>query len=186
MVNYVITTDNQILKRNLKMLIPHYGLEDTCAIYSSADNQTADDRYVIYVGDTPPTDLQITQHIKTPIRVGKIIDILKSKQKEELANQQYNIATYNLSSANNILTISEDNQIRLTDIEAQILIILAQTKTNSTSKETLLQKVWGYRPDLNTHTVETHIYRLRQKIEKDPASPTILLTTDQGYALSKQ
>jgi DNA-binding response OmpR family regulator len=51
------------------------------------------------------------------------------------------------------------------------------------SRETLLQEVWGYNSGVTTHTLETHVYRLRQKVEKDAASPAILVTDAGGYKL---
>jgi Transcriptional regulatory protein, C terminal len=57
------------------------------------------------------------------------------------------------------------------------------TAPRPVSRETLLQEIWGYNSGLTTHTLETHIYRLRQKIEKDAASPAILVTQAGGYTL---
>jgi DNA-binding response OmpR family regulator len=51
------------------------------------------------------------------------------------------------------------------------------------SREVLLQEVWGYNSGVTTHTLETHIYRLRQKVEKDAALPAILVTEAGGYKL---
>ncbi len=82
-----------------------------------------------------------------------------------------------------IVTAQGDELARLTDKEVQLLRLLS-TQAGTATRSELLEKVWGYRDDLDTHTVETHIYRLRQKIERDPATPTLLLTVDGGYRLA--
>jgi DNA-binding winged helix-turn-helix (wHTH) protein len=69
----------------------------------------------------------------------------------------------------------------LTDTEARLLICLFDAQGGNVTRDALLRRVWGYRPGLDTHTVETHIYRLRQKIEADPATPSVLVTTGDGY-----
>jgi DNA-binding response OmpR family regulator len=66
--------------------------------------------------------------------------------------------------------------VRLTEKETGVLRCLCRAGQRPVSRETLLQEVWGYNSGLTTHTLETHIYRLRQKIEKDAASPAILVT----------
>jgi DNA-binding response OmpR family regulator len=73
--------------------------------------------------------------------------------------------------------------MRLTDKETAILRYLYRADQQPISRETLLQEVWGYNSGVTTHTLETHIYRLRQKIEEDAATPAILVTESRGYKL---
>ena len=74
-------------------------------------------------------------------------------------------------------------KVRLTEKETAILRFLYRAGQLPVSRETLLQEVWGYNSGVTTHTLETHIYRLRQKIEKDAANPEILVTEAGGYKL---
>lgn len=74
--------------------------------------------------------------------------------------------------------------IRLTEKERDLIMALYRASNRQLSREDLLDQVWGYRPDLETHTLETHIYRLRQKIEANADQPAILLTIPNGYALA--
>lgn len=71
----------------------------------------------------------------------------------------------------------------LPDKEAQLLVTLLNANGETISKEELLKQVWNYSPNIDTHTLETHIYRLRQKIESDPANPVLLKNTEDGYCL---
>ena len=75
------------------------------------------------------------------------------------------------------------NKVRLTEMETSILRYLYRAGQRPVSRETLLQEVCGYDSGVTTHTLETHIYRLRQKIEKDAAAPAILITEAGGYKL---
>lgn len=74
---------------------------------------------------------------------------------------------------------------RLTGKECQCLRFLHQHKGQEISKERLLKEIWGYHPDTTTHTLETHIYRLRQKLEENPAIPQLLRNCTVGYVLSE-
>lgn len=73
--------------------------------------------------------------------------------------------------------------LRLTDKERDILLTLHGAGGKAVSRQDLLDAVWAYAPDVETHTLETHIYRLRQKIEKDPAAPEIVITDESGYKI---
>lgn len=74
-------------------------------------------------------------------------------------------------------------EVSLTEKEAAILNCLLAARGRVVPRRDLLQHVWGYVEGVETHTIETHIYRLRQKIESDPGSPVILITEEQGYRL---
>jgi DNA-binding response OmpR family regulator len=77
---------------------------------------------------------------------------------------------------------AEGRRVRLTEKETNILKFL-HASAGTVPRETLLHEVWGYGPAVATHTLETHIYRLRKKIEEDPGRAQILLTEGGGYRL---
>tara|TARA_B100000686_G_scaffold277206_1_gene296584 strand:+ start:972 stop:1679 length:708 start_codon:yes stop_codon:yes gene_type:complete len=78
---------------------------------------------------------------------------------------------------------SDERVIRLTEKEAEILSYLCGADGKRISRVELLEKVWGYNSGVTTHTLETHLYRLRKKIERDPTRAEILLTEPGGYRL---
>jgi DNA-binding response OmpR family regulator len=90
---------------------------------------------------------------------------------------------YTFRPSSKILLNPTGSKMRLTEKETAILRYLYRAGQRPVSRETLLQEVWGYNSGLTTHTLETHIYRLRQKVEKDAASPAILVTEAGGYKL---
>lgn len=95
------------------------------------------------------------------------------------------IGTYTLDTYNHFLTGGSGNgEIRLTEKESAILLCLYKAGGGIVSRQAMLDEVWGYAQDVETHTLETHIYRLRQKIEKDPSNPEILKTEEDGYSLA--
>jgi len=75
-------------------------------------------------------------------------------------------------------------RVRLTEKETAILRYLAASP-HAVSREDLLSAVWGYSPAITTHTLETHIYKLRQKIEPDPSQSSLILTEEGGYRLAR-
>ena len=80
-------------------------------------------------------------------------------------------------------TANGDRKIRLTEKETAILKYLFQAGETVIGRDVLLNEVWGYDSGVTTHTLETHVYRLRQKIERDPSHAEILITEPGGYRL---
>ena len=88
-----------------------------------------------------------------------------------------------VSPGSKLLLNPKGSKVRLTEKESSILRYLYRAGQRPVSREKLLREVWGYNSEVTTHTLETHIYRLRQKIERDAAAPTLLLTEASGYKL---
>jgi DNA-binding response OmpR family regulator len=93
------------------------------------------------------------------------------------------IGPYTFRPNSKLLLQLNGNKVRLTEKETSILRHLYRAGERPVSRETLLQEVWAYNSGVTTHTIETHIYRLRQKIEKDAAVPALLITEGGGYTL---
>ncbi len=94
------------------------------------------------------------------------------------------IGPYQFHAAGRCLMKGDDPVIRLTDKETAILKFLFRASGAVVARESLLTNVWGYNTAVSTHTLETHVYRLRRKIEADPADARILVTDDGGYRLA--
>ena len=116
--------------------------------------------------------------VAKPVRLA----VLVAKVEELLARRQrFAIGPWRLDAAARTLD-DGGRRVRLTDKEAAILRWLCQAG-GVVTRERLLAEVWGYGAAITTHTLETHIYRLRRKIEPDPAAPRLLLTEPGGYRL---
>ena len=107
---------------------------------------------------------------------------LQLRQFGKTENTQHNIGSYVFKPNSKVLE-SKDKSIRLTEKENDILKFLYQNLKTIVSREILLHEVWGYNSKVTTHTLETHIYRLRQKIEINPANACFLITETGGYRL---
>ncbi|MDP7183254.1 MAG: helix-turn-helix domain-containing protein, partial [Alphaproteobacteria bacterium] len=96
----------------------------------------------------------------------------------------FTIGPYSFSPSAKMLQNKEgDHEIRLTEKETAILQFLCRAGNKPTDRDVLLNEVWGYNTGVTTHTLETHIYRLRQKIEENPSEARILVTEQSGYRL---
>ena len=95
----------------------------------------------------------------------------------------FNLGPYTFKPSMKMLITEDDKKIRLTEKETNILKFLYRSADGVVARDTLLHEVWGYNAGVTTHTLETHIYRLRQKIEPDPANARLLVTESGGYRL---
>jgi DNA-binding response OmpR family regulator len=94
------------------------------------------------------------------------------------------IGRYTFRPSARTLTADGEMLIRLTEKETNILKYLYRARNEVIGRDMLLAEVWGYNSGVTTHTLETHIYRLRQKIERDPSNASVLVTEAGGYRLA--
>ena len=105
------------------------------------------------------------------------------RQHEQSEDAVFAIGHYTFKPASKLLIDEKGGKIRLTEKETSILKYLYRASEKVVTRDVLLQEVWGYNSGVTTHTLETHIYRLRQKIEKDPSNSELLVTETGGYKL---
>jgi DNA-binding response OmpR family regulator len=105
------------------------------------------------------------------------------RQYEASEDAQFNLGPYVFRPGAKVLVTEKGTKIRLTEKETAILRYLYRAGQRVVQRDVLLQEVWGYNAAVTTHTLETHVYRLRQKIEKDPGNARILVTDAGGYKL---
>ena len=128
--------------------------------------------------------IEANEHIIKPFKYPALLKSieLQLRQFEKSEDTQHNIGSYVFKPNSKVLE-SKNKSIRLTEKENDILKFLYQNLETIVSREILLHEVWGYNSKVTTHTLETHIYRLRQKIEIDPANACFLITETGGYRL---
>ncbi len=132
-------------------------------------------------------DAGANDYITKPFRLGVLLARLRAhiRQHERSDDAVFTIGPYSFQPGAKLLLDTETNKkVRLTDKEAAILKYLYRTGDKVVGRDVLLDEVWGYNAGVTTHTLETHVYRLRQKIEEDPSNARILLTEPGGYRLA--
>lgn len=124
----------------------------------------------------------LVKPFKVQALLKRVRAVIRHYEISEQAN--VNIGAYTFRPSENLLKkITNGHQIKLTQKEAAILKYLYRAGSVIVSRGTLLTEVWGYNTSVQTHTLETHVYRLRQKLEQDPIEPQNLVTEPGGYRL---
>ncbi len=131
-------------------------------------------------------DAGANDYITKPFRLGVLLARIRAhlRQHEQSEDAIFTVGPYSFQPAAKILIEGEtEKKIRLTDKETNIIKFLYRSGGKVVGRDVLLDEVWGYNAGVTTHTLETHVYRLRQKIEKDPGNAQILVTEPGGYKL---
>ncbi len=131
-------------------------------------------------------DSGANDYVAKPFRLSVLLARLRAqfRQHEQSEDAVFMIGPYTFQPSAKVLIHGETkNKVRLTEKETSILKYLYRSGSNVVRRETLLREVFGYNARVTTHTIETHVYRLRQKIEADPSNPELLVTEPDGYRL---
>ena len=123
------------------------------------------------------------QHITYPIQIKNLIEKINIKLiKQKYNNQSYLKVSNYILNLNSRIISKNNNSLKLTEKEINIILFLNDHK-NPQKVSILQNQVWGYLPELETHTVETHIYRLRKKINDHFNDSNFIISTDDGYLI---
>lgn len=128
-------------------------------------------------------------YVTKPFRIGELTARIRAhlREHEQSDDATFVIGPYAFRPGAKMLLHAQGNRkVRLTEKETAILKFLYRAGAKVVGRDVLLHEVWGYNAGVTTHTVETHVYRLRQKIEPDPANARILVTEPGGYRLAAE
>ena len=124
-------------------------------------------------------------YVTKPFRIGVLLARMRAQLRthEQSEDAVFTVGQYTFRPSQKLLTEEDGNKVRLTEKETAIMKYLYRAEQKVISRDELLEQVWGYNSGVTTHTLETHIYRLRQKIERDPSNARLLVTEGGGYKL---
>lgn len=130
-------------------------------------------------------DSGANDYVTKPFRFGVLLARIRAhlRQHEQSEDAVFKIGPYTFKPSAKVLLREDNRKVRLTEKETSILKYLYRSGETVVGRDVLLHEVWGYNAGVTTHTLETHIYRLRQKIERDPSHAEILVTETGGYKL---
>ncbi len=124
-------------------------------------------------------------YVTKPFRFAVLLARIRAqlRQYEQSEDAVFTVGPYQFKPSQKLLTTEDGKKIRLTEKEAAIIRYLYRAGSAVVTRDVLLEEVWGYNSGVTTHTLETHVYRLRQKIERDPSNAEILVTENGGYKI---
>jgi len=130
-------------------------------------------------------DAGANDYVTKPFKFAVLLARIRAqlRQHEQSEDAVFTIGPYTFKPASKLLVTENGSKIRLTEKETSILKYLYRAGEKVVTRDVLLHEVWGYNAGVTTHTLETHIYRLRQKIERDPSNAELLVTETGGYKL---
>jgi DNA-binding response OmpR family regulator len=124
-------------------------------------------------------------YVTKPFRFAVLLARMRAQLRthEQSEDAVFSVGQYTFRPSQKLLTEEDGNKVRLTEKETAIVKYLYRAEQKVIGRDELLAEVWGYNSGVTTHTLETHIYRLRQKIETDPSNARLLVTEGGGYKL---
>ena len=164
------------IKSNLNFNVEHF-------INDKLPENSEDENFLVISGDRNYSSFRQLKIDKYPISIEKLIEIINIQFLKNNFNHQNNIKIGNYFLNLNSRSLSLQNKtIQLTEKEIRIIRFLDVSKGPVTIKK-LQSEVWGYKSKLDTHTVETHVYRLRKKIEKKFHDKLFIISLKDGYKI---
>ncbi|MBR6409399.1 MAG: response regulator transcription factor [Alphaproteobacteria bacterium] len=203
MLNVLIVSENEAFKQDLCAQILAHAQGYACNETLKPDIVVLDEQYqlldslqekyervpvfvLLKKGDKKREETPFIKYVSKPFSLSVFLNLIQSAIHFILSSDA-GVLTFNgyeLSAfEKEIKNLKTGEKIKLTEREVSMLLYLYKTKDKPISKTEFLEEVWGYSPDVSTHTIETHIYRLRQKVEKDKNWPELISTENGGYKL---
>ena len=131
-------------------------------------------------------DVGASDYVHKPFRVGVLLACIRAQLRQDKSAEDtiISLGRYTFKPSAKMLIENESRKyVRLTEKEAAIIQFLYRAGGRVVGRDTILGEVWGYNAGVTTHTLETHVYRLRRKIEMNPSNAKIIVTEPGGYRL---
>ena len=153
------------------------GVKSPIIMLSSSDDESE----IVSMLDAGANDF-LTKPFRIQVLMARIRARVREMEQSEFA--VFQVGPYKFRPADKFMEHVEGGRVvRLTEKETAIIRFLYLANDKVVTRQALLEEVWGYNAAVTTHTLETHVYRLRQKIEQDPSNARILVTEPHGYRL---